>query len=120
VTLRDILNPWAAIREAREKARFEFRRANELERVTLGQRSRIDQLYRDLSFIRSERDTARETALEAIPFLEELAAIKHRRSEAISRGNRTRARRRRGGLLPAPINDIADAPAPHVRTELTG
>jgi hypothetical protein len=46
--------------------------------------------------------------------LEELAAIKRSRSETAARGNRTRGRRRRGGFLPAPINDFAGAPASHL------
>lgn len=111
--LGELLNPWAAIREARGEA-------ERLRALLIQHRNEIRQVSRELSFAIFDRDTARLAAIEAGPLLEELAAIKRRRSEAISRGNRTRGRRRRGGLLPAPINDIADAPAPNLRTELTG
>ncbi|WBO23965.1 hypothetical protein [Sphingomonas abietis] len=49
----------------------------------------------------------------------ELHAITRTRSRAVAQGNRTRAQRRRGALLPEPINEFAGQSA-DLRTEHTG
>jgi hypothetical protein len=116
--LSDIFNPWAALTEARGLAELWRGRADAYTLNIIGLRAAnealqtahddhlaaIVELQRANSELRVERDTA--------------WAKLGKRSAGISRGNRTRALRRRGGLLPAPINDMTDAPASHLRIEL--
>jgi hypothetical protein len=88
--------PWAALAEARATA----------ERVVAAnQRLRAAnvEFERAVNEMRVERDAA--------------WAKLARRSAGVSRGNRTRALRARGGLLPAPINEPAMAVP---RNQLTG
>ncbi len=86
--LLDLLNPWAATREARHHA-------ERLAGVVLTQRNDIECLHRDVSIALHERNTARG----------EVNALRAAKSAAVARGNRTRALRRRGDLLLAPINE---------------
>jgi hypothetical protein len=85
------LNPWAAVVEARHEAERFFDHAAALTRENRAMRAE----------------------------LEEARVERARRSASVSRGNRTRALRRRGALLPAPINDFAGHEA-DPRTSITG
>jgi hypothetical protein len=88
--------PWTALAEARATAERVVAANQRLRGANVEMQRLVDEL-------RVERDAA--------------WAKLARRSAGVSRGNRTRALRARGGLLPAPINEPASAAS---RNQLTG
>ncbi len=102
-------NPWRDIREARDAAETLRALAQSRARMIGDVQADVAVLRQQVGFVTIERDAARR----------ELDAIHRAKSAAISRGNRTRALRRRGALAPEPIDNLTGREANH-RTQRTG
>lgn len=116
------LNPWAAVREARQHAEILHGKVS----VLRDERARLNQIISDY---RESQDRLRSTVsnqgVRILKLSDELASAlaernvaqaalnvrKARRSAAISKGNRTKALRRRGALLPIHEPNLAERSA---------
>jgi len=110
-------NPWAAVREARAHAESLQTKVTELreertglKKVISGYRVREDRLQLTVSNqgerIHSLSDEMASALAERNVAQEALLTRKRRRSAAISKGNRTKALRRRGALVPVHTQEI--------------